>query len=63
MKRSDAENDTLDADVQRLQHLESSLLKLYDKQAELTAKWQAEREAVLGTNEIQEKIAEVQLEI
>lgn len=61
--KSDAENDHKEADIKRLQHLESSLLKLYDKQAELTAKWQAEREAVLGTNEIQEKIAEVQLEI
>mmetsp|Transcript_1835 Transcript_1835/g.3956 ORF Transcript_1835/g.3956 Transcript_1835/m.3956 type:complete len:820 (-) Transcript_1835:52-2511(-) len=61
--KSDAENDPLPADVQRLQHLESSLLKLYDKQADLTARWQKEREAVLGTNEIQEKIAEVKLEI
>ncbi|KAL7548260.1 hypothetical protein ACHAWF_011550 [Thalassiosira exigua] len=61
--KSDAEKSQSDADVQRLQHLESTLLELYDKQAELNAKWQAEREAVLGVNELQEKIAEVQLEI
>jgi len=52
-----------DADAQRLQHLESALLKLYDEQADLNARWQAERKAVLGVNELQEKIAEAQLEI
>jgi len=65
--KSDVEKDVnekqLDADVQRLQHLESSLLQLYDEQAALTARWQAERQAVMGTNDLQEKIAEVQLEI
>jgi len=52
-----------DADAQRLQHLESTLLKLYDEQADLNARWQAERKAVVGVNELQEKIAEAQLEI
>ncbi|KAL7533569.1 hypothetical protein ACHAXR_005314, partial [Thalassiosira sp. AJA248-18] len=61
--KSDVEKNQLDPDVKRLQHLESTLLELYDTQADLTARWQAEREAVLGTNELQEKIAEVQLEI
>eukprot|EP00581_Thalassiosira_minuscula_P008541 CAMPEP_0183703314 /NCGR_PEP_ID=MMETSP0737-20130205/1095_1 /TAXON_ID=385413 /ORGANISM="Thalassiosira miniscula, Strain CCMP1093" /LENGTH=935 /DNA_ID=CAMNT_0025930043 /DNA_START=475 /DNA_END=3282 /DNA_ORIENTATION=- len=65
--KSDVEKDVnakqLDADVQRLQHLESTLLQLYDEQAALTARWQSEREAVLGVNELQEKLAEVQLEI
>lgn len=61
--KSDVEKSQNDADFKRLQHLESSLLQLYDQQAELNARWKAEREAVLGTNELQEKIAEVQLEI
>lgn len=58
-----SQNEAKDADLQRLQNLESTLLQLYDQQADLNARWQAEREAVLGTNELQEKIAEVQLEI
>jgi len=58
-----SQRDANDADLQRLQNLESTLLQLYDQQADLNARWQAEREAVLGTNELQEKIAEVQLEI
>ena len=58
-----SQSDANDADLQRLQNLESTLLQLYDQQADLNARWQAEREAVLGTNELQEKIAEVQLEI
>ena len=61
--KSDAEKNENAADMQRLQHLESKLLKLYDKQADLNARWQAERKAVLGVNDLQEKIAEVQLEI
>lgn len=61
--KSDVEKNQLDADAKRLQHLESTLLELYDQQADLNARWQAEREAVLGVNELQEKIAEVQLEI
>lgn len=61
--KSDAEKTENEADVQRLQMLESKLLKLYDKQADLNARWQAEKKAVLGANELQEKIAEVQLEI
>lgn len=58
-----SQKEANDADLQRLQNLESTLLQLYDQQADLNARWQAEREAVLGTNELQEKIAEVQLEI
>jgi ATP-dependent Clp protease ATP-binding subunit ClpB len=61
--KSDVEKSQNDADFKRLQHLESSLLQLYDQQADLNARWKLEREAVLGTNELQEKIAEVQLEI
>lgn len=61
--KSDVEQNNLDADVKRLQLLESTLLELYDEQADLTARWKAEREAVLGVNELQEKIAETQLEI
>jgi ATP-dependent Clp protease ATP-binding subunit ClpB len=61
--KSDVEKSQNDADFKRLQHLESSLLQLYDQQADLNARWKAERDAVLGTNELQEKIAEVQLEI
>ena len=65
--KSDVEKNVnakqLDADSQRLQHLESTLLKLYDEQADLNARWQAEREAVLGANELQEKITETQLEV
>lgn len=61
--KSDVEKSANQADFQRLQMLESSLLQLYDQQADLNARWKAEREAVLGTNELQEKIAEVQLEI
>ena len=61
--KSDAEKNQNDADMQRLQHIESKLLKLYDEQADLNARWQAERKAVLGVNDLQEKIAEVQLEI
>ena len=61
--KSDAEKNQNVADVQRLQKLESKLLELYDEQADLTARWKAEREAVLGVNELAEKIAEVQLEI
>lgn len=61
--KSDVEKSQNQADFQRLQVLESSLLQLYDQQAELNARWKAEREAVLGTNELQEKIAEVQLDI
>jgi ATP-dependent Clp protease ATP-binding subunit ClpB len=61
--KSDVEKSQNQADFQRLQMLESSLLQLYDQQADLNARWKAEREAVLGTNELQEKIAEVQLEI
>ena len=52
-----------DADAKRLQNLEADLLRLYDEQADLTARWKAEREAVLGVNELQERVAEVQLEI
>ena len=58
-----SQNEANEADLQRLQNLESTLLQLYEQQADLNARWQAEREAVLGTNELQEKIAEVQLEI
>lgn len=61
--KSDAEKTGSEADVKRLQHLESTLLQLYDEQADLNARWQIERQAVLGANELQEKIAEVQLEI
>lgn len=63
--KSDVEKsqDQNDADAQRLQHLESKLLKLYDKQADLTQQWQSEKKAVLGVNDLQEKIAEVQLDI
>ncbi len=58
-----SQNEANEADMQRLQNLESTLLQLYEQQADLNSRWQAEREAVLGTNELQEKIAEVQLEI
>ncbi|KAL3766572.1 hypothetical protein ACHAW5_003875 [Stephanodiscus triporus] len=61
--KSDVEKSQNDADFKRLQHLESSLLELYDQQADLNARWKVEKEAVLGTNDLQEKIAEVQLEI
>jgi len=65
--KSDVEKDVnakqADADAQRLQQLESTLLALYDEQADLNARWQAERKAVLGVNELKEKIAETQLEI
>ena len=61
--KSDAEKTQLDADVKRLQHLESSLLELYDQQADLNTRWQAERASVLGVTELSERIAEVQLEI
>ena len=65
--KSDVEKEVnakqLDADTQRLRNLESILLKLYDEQADLNARWQAERQAVLGVNELQEKIAMTQLEI
>lgn len=61
--KSDVEKSQNDADFKRLQHLESSLLQLYDQQADLNARWKVEKEAVLGTNDLQEKIAEVQLEI
>lgn len=60
---SDTEKNQYDADMQRLQRLESKLPKLYDEQADLTARWQAERQAVLGVDELQENIAEVSLEI
>lgn len=52
-----------EADMKRLQSLESTLLQLYDEQADINARWKAEREVVLGTNELQEKLAEVRLEI
>ena len=38
-------------------------MALYDEQAQLNARWQAEKAVVLGANELQEKIAEIKLEI
>jgi len=61
--KSDVEKDGIGADMIRLENLETELLKLYDQQADLTARWQAEKVTVQGANELQEKIAEVQLEI
>jgi ATP-dependent Clp protease ATP-binding subunit ClpB len=61
--KSDVEKNGLEADMQRLQYLESSLMAMYEEQAQLNARWQAEKAVVLGTNELQEKIAAVKLEI
>ena len=61
--QSDVDKNHLAADVKRLEHLESELEKLKQEQADLNARWQAERGTVEGVNELQEKIAAVQLEI
>ncbi|KAL3776200.1 hypothetical protein HJC23_011067 [Cyclotella cryptica] len=61
--KSDVEQDHLNADMRRLESLEAELLKLYDQQADLNARWQKEKSSVVNANELQEKIAEVQLEI
>jgi ATP-dependent Clp protease ATP-binding subunit ClpB len=61
--KSDVEKNGLESDMQRLQYLESDLMALYDEQAQLNARWQAEKAVVLGANELQEKIAEIKLEI
>lgn len=61
--KSDVEKDHLNADMRRLESLEAELLKLYDQQADLNARWQKEKSSVVNANELQEKIAEVQLEI
>ncbi|KAL7519368.1 hypothetical protein ACHAWX_004134 [Stephanocyclus meneghinianus] len=61
--KSDVEKDHLNADMRRLESLEAELLKLYDEQADLNARWQKEKSSVVNANELQEKIAEVQLEI
>lgn len=61
--QSDVEQNQLSADLKRLQQLEYELENLKQESAELTARWQAERAGVEGVNELQEKVAEVQLEI
>ena len=61
--QSDVDKNHLSADMKRLQQLEYELENITAEQAELTARWQAERAGVQGTNELQEKIAEVTLEI
>ena len=61
--KSDVEQDQLNADMRRLESLETELLRLYDEQADLNARWQKEKSSVTNANELQEKIAEVQLEI
>ena len=61
--KSDVETNNLNADIRRLESLEAELLILYDEQADLNARWQKEKSTVTNANEIQEKIAEVQLEI
>jgi len=61
--KSDVEKDHLNTDMRRLESLEAELLKLYDQQADLNARWQKEKSSVVNANELQEKIAEVQLEI
>lgn len=52
-----------EANAQRLHHLESEIEDLKLKQQNLTDRWMAERGAVEGTTELQEQIAQVQLEI
>lgn len=61
--KSDVETNNLNADIRRLESLEAELLILYDEQADLNARWQKEKSTVTNANEIQEKIAEVQLDI
>jgi len=61
--QSDVEKDQQDADMKRLQHIEFELNNLKKEQVDLTERWQSERGAVEGTNEIQEKIAQVNLDI
>ena len=61
--KSDVETSNVNADIRRLESLEAELLILYDEQADLNARWQKEKSTVTNANEIQEKIAEVQLEI
>src|SRR6056300_470097 len=41
--KSDVEKNGLESDMQRLQYLESDLMALYDEQAQLNARWQAEK--------------------
>mmetsp|Transcript_16353 Transcript_16353/g.34224 ORF Transcript_16353/g.34224 Transcript_16353/m.34224 type:complete len:808 (-) Transcript_16353:156-2579(-) len=52
-----------EANAQRLYHLESEIEDLKLKQQNLTDRWMAERGAVEGTTDLQEQIAQVQLEI
>lgn len=61
--KSDVEANEQNADMRRLESLEAELLRLYDQQADLNARWQKEKSTVTSANELQEKIAEVQLEI
>jgi ATP-dependent Clp protease ATP-binding subunit ClpB len=61
--KSDVEKNGLEADMQRLQYLESDLMAMYEEQSQLNARWQSEKAVVLGANELQEKIAAVKLEI
>ena len=61
--KSDVEANNLNADMRRLESLEAELLRLYDEQADLNARWQKEKSTVTNANELQEKIAEVQVEI
>eukprot|EP00957_Ditylum_brightwellii_P153415 11676665-Ditylum_brightwellii.AAC.1 len=62
--QSDVENESVDdMGSLRLSNIDDELEKLKVKQEQLNARWMAERGAVEGVNEIQEKIAEVTLEI
>jgi ATP-dependent Clp protease ATP-binding subunit ClpB len=61
--KSDVEANELNADMRRLENLEAELLRLYDEQADLNARWEKEKSSVTNANELQEKIAEVQLDI
>ncbi|KAL7507802.1 hypothetical protein ACHAXN_008146 [Cyclotella atomus] len=61
--KSDVEANELNADMRRLENLEAELLRLYDEQADLNARWEKEKSTVTNANELQEKIAEVQLDI
>ncbi|KAL7473406.1 hypothetical protein ACHAXS_013853 [Conticribra weissflogii] len=57
------DSKSAEANAQRLHHLESEIEDLKLKQQNLTDRWMAERGAVEGTTELQEQIAQVQLEI
>jgi ATP-dependent Clp protease ATP-binding subunit ClpB len=63
--KSDAGGDGGDGGKgsQRLQHIDKELEDLKKESEELNARWQAERGSVEGISEIQEKIADVKLDI